>query len=92
MNKLEQMQEKAREEWGMNIGPKSNQFDQEKVLNALITEVWNEAKVGDIVRDDSTGRWVVAKKWLHDKHIDFILLDQYTGDTMSARANITSDK
>ena len=35
MNRLQELQKENREIWGLRVGPKSNQFDQEKVLNEL---------------------------------------------------------
>lgn len=40
MTPLTNLLVESREEWGLKVGPKSNQFDQEKVLDSLITRAY----------------------------------------------------
>ena len=49
---------------------------------ALIT---TKKRVGDVVSDDTGGRWVVSKVWEHHTHYDYELYNQHTGEQGSLR-------
>ena len=47
--------------------------------------ITTKKRVGDVISDETGGRWVVAKVWEHHNHYDYGLYNQNTGEQGSLR-------
>lgn len=63
MNRAEHTQ-KMREKWGLLIGPKSNQFDQNKALETIIRETlaWAEEQIEEAMSENGNNMLVAKRR------------------------------
>lgn len=83
MNQLEQIKKEARVTWGLKIGRKSNQFDQEKVLFEIIDLAHQAGKEAERQRivDEFTKLKEKSKTVRDQLYLDGVIVVITDGDT-----------